>query len=183
MAGGKSGNSTEIELTYLAKELPPELASVKPQKVVDIYIPQDSSFAVLRLRQYGKTYEITKKTPLRNGDYSAHLEQTITLDKDEFEALKSSSNKIVEKNRYTMIIDGHLADVDIFTGPLEGLVVIDFEFDTVEHKKAFTPPSCCLADVTQELFVRGGQLAGCSYQDISSALKRYNYKQLAVGSV
>jgi CYTH domain-containing protein len=86
----------------------------------------------------------------------------------------------VQKNRYKVTISGRPAEVDVFTGELNGLVVIDFEFDSPEEKAKFQPPTCCLADVTQEDFIAGGLLAGKSYQDIATDLERYNYKPLSV---
>lgn len=70
--------------------------------------------------------------------------------------------------------------MDVFTGELSGLVLIDFEFQSEEDKAAFTPPSCCLADVTQEDFIAGGQLAGKTYEDIRSDLARFNYSPLSI---
>jgi CYTH domain-containing protein len=76
------------------------------------------------------------------------------------------------------VINGHPAEVDIFVGQLEGLVVIDFEFDSEEAKSAFVAPGICLADVTQEMFIAGGKLAGKRYKDIKAELDRFNYSAL-----
>jgi CYTH domain-containing protein len=172
--------SLELELTYLAATIPAEIRKATPQRLIDVYIPESSSFPVLRVRQRGDKYEITKKTPIKEGDFSAHTEHTIPLTKGEFEALKRSSLREVEKNRYTVKINGCIAEVDVFTGKLTGLVVLDFEFKTDQEKSRFTPPGCCLADVTQEKFILGGQLAGKSYADIQSELKRFNYRELSL---
>ena len=169
----------ELELTYLAKELPKELASAEPTKLVDIYIPEALDVhSRLRLRQKGDRYEITKKIPLQEGDASAHTEYTIPLEALEFDALAPASQKRIVKNRYKVSISGHDAEVDVFEGELKGLVLIDFEFSSEADKAGFTAPACCLADVTQESFVAGGNLAGRSYADIESDLKRFNYVPL-----
>lgn len=52
-----------------------------------------------------------------------------------------------------MQIDGSKAELDVFTGKLAGLVLIDFEFDSLDAKASFTPPDFILADVTQEDFI------------------------------
>ena len=52
----------ERERTFLAKELPQEIKTTEPTRIVDIYIPDTPAHSHLRLRQNGKTYEITKKT-------------------------------------------------------------------------------------------------------------------------
>ena len=58
--------------------------------------------------------------------------------------------------------------------------MIDFEFENEETKALFRIPTCCLADVTQEKFVLGGQLAGKSYADIQKKLDGFNYKRLSL---
>ena len=77
-----------------------------------------------------------------------------------------------------MQIDGSKAELDVFTGKLAGLVLIDFEFDSLDAKASFTPPDFILADVTQEDFIAGGLLAGKSYEDIAPELARFSYQRL-----
>ena len=55
---------------------------------------------------------------------------------------------------------------------------MDLEFNTVQEKSVFKMPGLVLADVTQEEFIAGGLLAGKTYDDISSELKRFNYRRL-----
>lgn len=168
----------ELELTFLAKELPEGVKTAKPIRIVDIYIPDTPEHSHLRLRQKGDKYEITKKMPVVEGDASEQTEQTIPLTKDEFIALSSCSKKRVAKDRYNVEIEGKMAEVDVFIDGLKGLVLMDFEFDKVDEKSAFKMPSVALADVTQEDFIAGGLLAGKTYDDISSELKRFNYKRV-----
>ena len=169
----------ELELTYLASQIPEEIRGVEPKHLLDIYIPEDpDTHSHLRLRQKGDSYETTKKVLLDAGDASEQMEYTIPLDAEEFEALSSVSDKRIEKDRYNVDIDGHPAEVDVFLGALKGLVLIDFEFSNPEGKQSFIPPACCLEEVTQEDFIAGGNLAGKSYADIADDLARFNYKPL-----
>jgi CYTH domain-containing protein len=169
----------ELELTYLAAELPEEIKKSKPKILVDVYVPESGvKHARLRLRQKGDSFEITKKIPINEHDASAHTEMTIPLDEAEFNALASVSDKRVVKDRYNVYIEGYPAEVDVFCEELKGLVLIDFEFTSEEEKKAFKQPSICLSNVTQENFIAGGLLAGKTYQDIEPELKRFNYKEL-----
>ena len=55
----------ELELTYLAKEIPNEIQNIQPTRIIDLYIPDTVEHAHLRLRQKGEKYEITKKTPVK----------------------------------------------------------------------------------------------------------------------
>jgi CYTH domain-containing protein len=169
----------EIELTYLAREIPAEIRGVKPERLLDAYLPEGDA-PTIRVRRCGNMYEITKKTGLVPGDHSMHLDQTIPLDEAEFQALRKAGGRTVEKDRFFVEIDGYPAEVDVFTGDLAGLVLIDFEFPDEEARKRFHPPICCLADVTQEAFVAGGWLAGKTYDHITGKLDKFAYKKLTV---
>ncbi|HTB49275.1 MAG TPA: hypothetical protein VK712_04290 [Verrucomicrobiae bacterium] len=171
----------ELELTYLARKIPGELNGVTPQRLVDTYVPENAAKPYVRLRQKGTQYEITKKQPVDESDFSHQTEQTIPLKKDEFDALCKASRRRVEKDRYMITVEGRTAEVDVFDGELKGLVVIDFEFGSLEEKQAFKPPEFCLVEVTQELFIAGGQLAGKTYDDIAADLARFNYQPLGKG--
>lgn len=168
----------ELELTFLAREIPHEIEGVKPKRIMDVYIPETAEHAELRLRQKGDKYEITKKTLVDSDDASSQIETTISLTQEEFEAIATLSKKRVVKDRYNVKIDGHAAEVDVFRDLLTGLVVVDFEFDSEEEKQSFQTPSIALADVTQEDFIAGGMLSGKSYEDILPKLQRFNYKKL-----
>lgn len=168
----------ELELTFLAKELPADIKAMKPTRIVDVYIPDTPEHSHLRLRQKGEKYEITKKMPVIEGNASEQIEQTIPLTKEEFTALCACSKKRVAKDRYKIEIEGKMAEIDVFVDELKGLILIDFEFNTVDEKAAFETPSVALADVTQEDFIAGGLLAGKTYNDIASELERFNYKRI-----
>jgi CYTH domain-containing protein len=170
----------ELEYTFLASELPREIEGVSPKRLMDIYIPDtNTGHPRLRLRQKGTAYELTKKTPVNEGDASAQIEVTIQLDESEFAALSTVSQKRVVKDRYAVNINGFPAEVDVFRENLEGLVLIDFEFASEEERAKFIKPEVCLADVTQEDFIAGGLLAGKGYADIASDLDRFNYRALS----
>jgi CYTH domain-containing protein len=168
----------ELELTFLAREIPKEIEKYTPKRIIDIYIPEKAAHAHVRLRQKDDKYEITKKMPIVEHDASSQIETTISLTKEEFEALSGLSNKRIVKDRYNLWVDGYFAEVDVFRDSLAGLVLIDFEFRNEDEKRSFLMPKIALADVTQEEFVAGGFLAGLSYTDIISNLERFNYKKL-----
>lgn len=169
----------EYELTFLAKDIPKQIANAIPKTITDYYLPEENALHPhLRIRANGKKYEITKKQPVNGTDSSEQTEHTIVLNKGEYTALAKNRKMVVTKHRYKVQINGYMADVDVFKGKLTGLVLIDFEFATKEEKEAFVTPEICLADVTQEEFIAGGILAGKSYADISKRLKVYGYKKL-----
>lgn len=173
----------ELELTYLAKSLPADLAGYPSILITDIYYPHDVPEPNLRLRQKGDRYEITKKVMANGNDSSHMIEETIPLSAKEFAALTASGGKRVTKRRYAYNYTGRMAEIDVFQGGLEGLVLVDFEFTNRDQQQDFDMPDFCLADVTQELFIAGHQLIGKSYADIAADLTRFNYKPLEVKHV
>lgn len=170
----------EYEKTYLVKSLPKGLASAKSVLIRDIYIPDAARHAHLRLRQTEDKYVITKKYPVAGDDSSQQYEHTIDLDKDEFEALADCSSKDFIKRRYYMELAGRPAEVDVYLEKLQGLVVVDFEFDNETAMNQFETPDFVLADVTQDEAIAGGFLAGKSIDDIMPLLAKYNYEKLEI---
>lgn len=170
----------ELERTFLAKQIPQGLKECKFKEIRDIYIPKSiEKHAPIRIRKNGDKYEITKKSPIIQGDYSQMLEQNILLTREEFLMLeKEVSGKRIVKTRYYYPVNGVIAEVDVFGEALTGLILIDFEFKTNEEKEAFKPPFFCLADVTQEDFIAGGILCGKKYVDVEKDLVRLNYQKL-----
>lgn len=167
----------ELERTFLAKFIPEGIRGIR--EIKDIGIPKTSPFCRLRLRKIGDKIELTKKTPI-DGDASKHNEITINLTEEEYEPLSKVEGKSLHKIRYLYDYNGIIAEVDVYQGPLKGLVLIDFEFKTEEEKDSFKMPDFCLADVTHDEFLAAGVLAGKNYEDIEEGLKKFNYKKLEV---
>ena len=175
-------NTTEMEyeLTFLLAEIPSEAKEISGITMEDSYLPNDLAVHPrLRIRRKGDEYFLTKKTPVSEGDASAHLEQTIKLDRAEYDALREASTRRVSKTRYAVSIAGHECEVDVFDGMLTGLALIDFEFESKDAMSRFEAPDICGADVTQENFIAGGLLAGRSIDDIKTELDRLGYDGIA----
>jgi CYTH domain-containing protein len=168
----------ELEKTYLAKYLPDNLADCESKEIIDIYIPASAEHPKLRIRKNGDKFEMTKKQPVNDGDASHQEEQTIILDKDEFDALNKLDGRRTHKIRYYFDFAGQMAEIDVFQDLLEGLVLVDFEFEAMEEKNSFEMPDFCLAEVTQEDFIAGGMICGKDYEDIEKDLEKFGYKKL-----
>ncbi len=167
----------EYEKTYLAKYLPTDLRAFPHKEIIDIYFPQEVHHPTLRIRQSGDKFQITKKWPTGD-DHSQHLEHNADITKEEFEALAKASNRRIHKNRYYYPIGEQTAEVDVFLEKLEGLVVVDVEFNSAEELSHSTMPEFCLVDVTQDEWLAGGVLSGLTYPDIEPTLIKYNYQKL-----
>ena len=168
----------ELERTFLIRYLPEGIGACRKMVVKDVYFPKDAFHPVLRLRMDGSRFMLTKKTPVKEGDSSVQREQTIELTKSEFDALSKLEGKVLEKVRYFYDYRDRTAEIDVFKGALECLVLVDFEFGSKEEKDAFKMPGFCLVDVTQEDFIAGGLLAGKKYEDIKASLEHLEYKKI-----
>jgi len=168
----------ELEKTFLLKDIPEDLKDHKSKEVLDIYIPRSAEHPILRIRKNGDVFELTKKAPINKNDASEQSEETIILTKEEYSYLSSLEGKRVGKIRYYYPIGDRTAEIDIFLNDLEGFVLVDVEFNSVEEKQSFVMPDFCLVDVTQDKSFAGGILAGKKYSDIQPHLDKYGYKKL-----
>lgn len=171
---------TEIETTYLANSLPELIKGLEGRTIIDTYFPAEAVHPHLRIRQKGASYTLTKKTKVNPDDASTQTEENVELTKEEFDALNAGHGKTVAKIRYEVPLDGHTAEIDVFTGALEGLVLVDVEFPSSEARDAFVKPDFCGTDVTQEDFIAGGMLAGKTFEDILPDLNRLGYRSSVV---
>lgn len=169
----------ELELTYLAKYLPEGLLDSPSKIIVDNYYPLDGGgHPKLRIRKNGDNYVITKKISVDGKDFSHQHEHTIKLTEHEYNDLTKTPGRQVSKRRYFYPYNGRTAEVDVFSGALTGLVLVDFEFNDRQQQMGFVMPNFCLADVTQDEMIAGGMLAGKAYADLEVGLDSYGYKRL-----
>jgi len=175
--GQKSSKEIELEKTFLLKKLPEALRDSEFKEIIDIYYPKYYDHPVIRLRKNGDKFELTKKEPISD-DSSEQIEQTLFLTPEEFNEFSKLDGKKVHKKRYYYNYNGRIAEIDVFQGDLKGLIVVDFEFNSVEEKNNFEIPDFCLVDVTQQEFIAGGKICGKSYEDIKENLERFEYSPI-----
>lgn len=159
----------EIEKTFLVKQIPNNLSQYKSQKIKQGYLSPSPS--PLRIRQKGEKFELTKKLPLKQGDFSSAEEINIPLTEYEFSKLWPLVEKSLEKIRYLIPLDsGLVAELDVFGKTLEGLSFVEVEFVSQEQMNSFTPPDWFGKDVTQEDFSANVFLAGKNFSEIKKYL-------------
>ena len=172
----------EYERTFLAKYLPSGLENCQHKEILDIWIPTDADMRVtpgLRIRKIGERYEVTKKYPVDEKDAAVQHEFTAPLIKEEFDELERClAGKRARKIRYLYPSNGVTFEIDVFQDKLRGLVLVDAEFSEGKGMNELQMPEFCLADVTQEKFIKGGMLAGKTYADIEAELKRFRYTKI-----
>ena len=168
----------EVEKTYLAKYLPENLQDCAFKEMEDIYLPKEAEHAHLRIRKNGGSFVITKKEPIVGENASMHTEHTIKLTPEEFQSFSDIDGNRISKVRYYYPYQGMMAEIDIFSGKMAGLVLVDFEFSSREEMDKFEMPDFCLADVTEEEFVAGGVICKHSFDSLQDELEKFGYKSL-----
>ncbi|MFF4660613.1 hypothetical protein [Streptomyces sp. NPDC001381] len=87
----------------------------------------------------------------------------------EYDLLASLPAAVLTKTRFSVPPLG----VDVFDGPLQGLVLAEGEFTTDEEAESFRPPPECVAEVTDDARFTGGRLVETSRQDLLQWLAEY----------
>ena len=161
----------EIEKTFLIKNLPQNLSDYKFVKIKQGYLSPSPS--PLRIRQKDNYFEITKKIPLKQGDYSSVEEINIPLTEFEFQKLWNLTDRHLEKTRYFIpLSDGLIGELDIFENDLQGLYFIEIEFSSKEQMDSFVAPDWFGKDITQDDFSTNSFLAGKNFNQIKAFFEK-----------
>jgi len=126
----------EIERKFLVGEIPVEASAVRPAQVRQGYLAHGDNREV-RIRQIDKRYSLTAKS----GTGLRRSEHEIAINPTQFESLwPASEGWRITKSRYRIPIGGWIAELDVFSGSLEGLKVVEVEFTKAEDAERFLPP-------------------------------------------
>jgi hypothetical protein len=157
----------ELERRWLLRSPPPG----EPSRIVEIedrYLPGPE----LRLRRMtrsdgGVEHKLTQKVPAPDGGPGALT--TIYLTAEQAVSLHELRAYVLRKQRRSFPPYG----VDVFAGPLEGLVLAEAEESTPEALAAVPDPPGAVAEVTRDVRFTGGLLAVTSAEDLRVALATY----------
>ena len=132
---------TERERTWLVRDLP-DLPPGTP--ITQGYLVVGTARSV-RARRKGEQHVVTVKGGV--GATRTEIEWPITP--EAFAGLwPLTEGRRVAKVRHEVPVEGGTAEVDVFEGALEGLVIVEVEFDTDVAMAAFDPPDWFGAEVT-----------------------------------
>jgi len=138
----------EIERKFLIKKLPKNFRKFPKNSVWQGYIvimPDMKSF--VRLRREGGLYSQT----IKRGSGKIRDEYEITLTPAQFKSLwLTTEGRRVRKTRYYIKSGKETIILDIFHGPLKGLIMVEVEFRTEKECDAFIPPKWFGKEVTED---------------------------------
>lgn len=133
----------EIERKYLVRKLPENLEQYNKRKIAQGYLCTEP---VVRIRRSNDDYYMTYK-----GDgLMVREEYNLPLTQEAYEHLRPKiDGLLIAKTRYLIPLDNKLtAELDVFEEDLNGLVIVEVEFNTVEEANAFHAPDWFGEDVT-----------------------------------
>lgn len=176
MAAGPAHRSkyarAERERRFLLTAPPATAQVLAARRITDRYLTGTR----LRLRQSQRldtgelVLKFTQKVP---ADTPGPVQGWITstyLSRSEYELLAALPAATLTKTRLSVPPLG----VDIFEGQLQGLITAEAEFASDDDYQTFTPPPCCIREITTDPHFTGGQLAHASRQELLGWLSDYN---------
>ena len=159
----------ERERRFLVDQFPRDGNVVRIRHITDRYIEGTS----LRLREQddsrASVFKLTQKIPARASGAQQGFITTMYLTQDEFSLLAQIPAKKLSKTRYSIPPFG----IDVFEGPLQGLILAEAEFDSAVAADALPIPSFVVGEVSTDDRFTGARLAGSSRQDIETWLLEY----------
>lgn len=131
----------EIERKFLIKELP----DLSKYEYVDIQQGYLSTSPVVRVRKKNDKYILTYK----GSGLMAREEIEAALTQEAYEhLLEKIDGYPITKRRYLIPLDPYTIELDVFEGHMEGLIMAEVEFPSVEEADGFNPPDWFGEDVT-----------------------------------
>lgn len=134
----------EIERKFLVKTLPSDLSACKVRLIEQGYLCTDP---VVRVRRDNDDYFLTYK----GSGMMARKEYNLPLAEDGYlHLIAKADGNIIKKRRYLVPVGQYMAELDVFEGKFEGLVIVEVEFESIEAAESFVPPEWFGEDVTYD---------------------------------
>lgn len=153
----------EIERKFLVENIPYNLSTYTPDQIAQGYV---STNPVIRIRQKNNSYFLTCKSK----GLMAREEFEIEMSQEEFFKLKEKIDyKMIIKERYNIPLDGGLKiELDIFKGHLQGLIMAEVEFPTLEAAYDFKAPAWFEKELTKDFRFQNSHL--CQLNNLDDLL-------------
>lgn len=147
----------EIERKWRVTDAPPQAWASPAQEIHQGYLVVGADGAEARVRRRGERCSLTVKA----GQGRVRAEHEIELSFEQFEVLwPATEGRRVTKRRHTLRDDdGHLIELDVYSGELTGLSVAEVEFDDPWAAEAFVAPHWFGPEVTDDPAYKNQSLA------------------------
>lgn len=128
---------SEIERKFRVRDVPADLG--EGTRLRQAYLAVDGDIEV---RVRGSGHGDTHVLGIKGGRGLERTEVEVEIDVATFDTLwELASSRRIDKTRYRLALGDHTAEVDVYAGELEGLVVAEVEFASREDAESFTEPA------------------------------------------
>lgn len=139
----------EVERKFILSELPPSDHLGSGVHFRQGYLAEEDAVEV-RVRITASAATLTVKA----GAGISRTEVETAIPPAQAEALwPHTVGRRIDKTRFTVTLDDPLrsvAEVDVYAGELDGLCVVEVEFDSEDNAAAFTPPDWFGRELTEQ---------------------------------
>lgn len=138
----------EIEKKYLVNSLPDNLETYPHSRMAQSYISRNP---VIRLRQIGSEAGNRYVLTVKGEGLTVREEFELDISEESYlQLLKKAEGIVIEKTRYYIPLPGgHMAELDVFEGKLEGLKLVEVEFESEAMMQQFIAPVWFGEDVSE----------------------------------
>jgi adenylate cyclase len=145
----------EIERKFLVDRLPDDLPP--GQRIEQGYLAIADDGVEVRIRRRAGTATLT----IKSGPAHVRTEEELTIDERRFESLwPLTEGRRLAKTRHVLPLAGGLAaELDVYHGDHEGLLVAEIEFPSRSASEDFAQPAWLGAEVTGDARYANQQLA------------------------
>jgi CYTH domain-containing protein len=149
----------ERERRWVCREVPRERI-LRTETIVDLYVA-GTRFRLREARPHNGDPAALRLSRKADIDSRTRLVTSIYLPEHEFAILSAALQGVrIRKIRHRLKPPpGVVLSVDEFKGELEGLRMVEAEFDTPERMASFTVPDFAIREVTDDPRFAGGYLA------------------------
>ncbi|MBN2662485.1 MAG: hypothetical protein JXR68_02445 [Bacteroidales bacterium] len=145
----------EIERKFLLEAIPKDIYIVEKINIEQYYLCSDNGF-VTRIRKIDEVYNVGFKT----GSGLERLEKEILISENDFNDLKKMKiERKIRKFRHICKIDEYKIEIDEFRDNLQGLLVAEVEFLSLNDAENFTPLSWFGIELTNDMRFTNAQLS------------------------
>ena len=148
----------EIERKFLVSNLPDSLDQYPHVEIEQGYL---ASSPTIRIRRFGSSHILTVKEHLPQEGAIVNREEEFDMAESTYrQLLPKCDGRVLTKTRYRIPLDnGLVAELDIFSGRHQGLILVEVEFPDIDAATAFMPPAWFGQDVSADSRYRNSTLA------------------------
>lgn len=163
----------ERERRFIVPGISPVFAFTRELLIKDNYL-NDTTLRLRRVEESGMptVYKFGQKLRLVENSPSVLAHTTMYVTRDEYEALSTLPNRILEKTRRLFPVGGLVFGIDDFHGPLTGLKIFEVDLgadgslpDLIDIELG--------AEVTDDERFTGGALASTTHEVLNQMLVEY----------